>query len=56
MLRVFGDLVLPPEPPVEPEVYDPTKLLIVILCAVALVVAAAVVTTVVLIRKKKHRS
>lgn len=55
MLRVFGDLVLPPEPPVEPEVYDPTKL-IVILCAVALVVAAAVVTTVVLIRKKKHRS
>lgn len=54
MLRVFGDIVAPPKPPIEPEVYDPTKL-IVILCAVALVVAAAVVLTVVLIRKKTHK-
>ena len=55
MIRILNDLVLPPDlPPVEPEPYDPTKL-IVTLCAVAVVVAAAAVLTVVLIRRKRNK-
>ena len=55
MMRILSDVVLPPDfPPVEPEPYDPTKLIVTI-CAVAVVVAAAAVLTVVLIRRRKHK-
>ena len=55
MMRILSDVVLPPDfPPVEPEPYDPTKLIVTI-CAVAVVVATAAVLTVVLIRRRKHK-